>query len=157
MRTASRFCTYARSGLKRSFHLVLDWLGIRRFKEHSFFATLLARPAVVADFGAHRGEFLAALKSEYPISQALLVEANPALAECLKETFGNEAEVLHAALVGGNNNGPIQFTRSNNPESSSIFGDWAAAHGIADQVYVPAVHLSAIIRQLGGEVDLVKF
>ena len=82
-----------RSVFKRIFHCLLDWLGIRRLREHSFFATLLARPAVVADFGAHRGEFFSALKSGYPISRALLIEADPALAESLKQTLGDEAEV----------------------------------------------------------------
>ena len=62
-------------------------LGARRLRGHSFFALLLAKPAVVVDFGAHRGEFFAALKAEYPVSRALLVEADPALAESLKGTL----------------------------------------------------------------------
>ena len=74
----------ARSLYRRVFHLLLSWLGIRRLKEHSFFGTLLARPAAVADFGAHRGEFFTALKSEYSISRALLLEADSALAEFLE-------------------------------------------------------------------------
>ena len=93
MDTAFRVRT--RSMFKHIFHLILGRLGIRRFREHSFFGTLLARPAVVADFGAHRGEFFAPLKAEYPVSRALLVEADPALAESLKRTFGNDADVLH--------------------------------------------------------------
>jgi len=48
----------------------------------------------VADFGAHRGEFFDALKSEHPISRALLIEADPALADSLKQTFGDEADVV---------------------------------------------------------------
>ena len=157
MRKASEFRMHARSVFRRIFHLLVDRLGIRRFKEHSFFGTLLARPAAVADFGAHRGEFFAALKSEYSISRALLIEANPALAESLKERFGNEADVRHAALVGRNNKGPITFTRSTNPESSSIFSEWAAAYGVADQMDVPAVDLTKALRELGGRLDLVKF
>jgi len=84
---------------KRMFHCLLGWLGIRRLREHSFFATLLARPAAVADFGAHRGEFFDAFASEHPVSRALLIEANPVLAEFLKQTFGNEADVVQAAVV----------------------------------------------------------
>jgi FkbM family methyltransferase len=156
MRKATWFRIHARSVCRRIFHLLLDRLGIRRFKEHSFFATLLARPAAVADFGAHRGEFFAALKSEYSISRALLVETNPALAERVKETFGSETDVFHAALVGANKRGSITFTHSSNPESSSIFREWAAAYEIADQVDVPAIDLSKVIRELGGQVDLVK-
>jgi FkbM family methyltransferase len=156
MQKGNGFRVRLRSVFRRTFHLLLDRLGIRRFKEHSFFGALLARPAAVADFGAHRGEFFAALKAEYPVSRALLIEANPALAESLQEAFGNEAEVIHAALVGGNNKGPIIFTRSTNPESSSIFREWAAAYGVADQLDVPAVDLSQVIRELGGRVDLVK-
>jgi FkbM family methyltransferase len=147
----------ARSVFRRIFHLLLDRLGIRRLKEHSFFAALLARPAAVADFGAHRGEFFSALRSEHSISRGLLIEANPALAQSLKERFGNEADVLHAALVGGKNKGPVIFTRSTNPESSSIFSEWAGAYGIADQVDVPAVDLAKALRELGGRVDLAKF
>ena len=147
----------ARSLFRRIFHVLLDRLEIRRFREHSFFGSLLPQSAIVADFGAHRGEFFAALKSEYSISRALLVEANPALAESLKKTFAKETRVLHAALVGGNNQGPVTFTRSTQPESSSIFREWAAAYGIADQVDVPAVELASVIRELGGRVDLVKF
>ena len=37
------------------------------------------------------------------------------------------------------NEGAITFTRSIEPESSSIFNEWAAAYGIADQVDVPAM------------------
>ena len=37
--------------------------------------------AILADFGAHGWEFFAAVKSEYSISRALLVEVNPKLAE----------------------------------------------------------------------------
>ena len=113
-------------------------------------------PAAVADFGAHRGEFFAALKSEYSISGALLVEANPALVESLKKTFA-EIGVLHAALMAGNKRGPVTFTRSTQPESSSIFREWAAAYGIADQVEVPTVEFASVIRELGGRVDLLKF
>jgi FkbM family methyltransferase len=146
-----------RSLFKRVFHVLLERLEFRRFKEHSFFGSLLGNPAIVADFGAHRGEFFAALKSQYPISRAVLVEANAALTDSLNETFGNDAAVLHAALIGENNKGPVIFTRSTNPESSSIFRDWAAAYGIADQVDVPAVELSMVVRELGGRVDLAKF
>ena len=147
----------ARSLFKRIFHVLLDRLEIRRFKEHSFFGSLLPQPAIVADFGAHRGEFFAALKSEYSISRALLVEANPTLAESLKETFSKENDVLHAAVVGANSKGAVTFTRSTNPESSSIFKEWSAAYGIADQVEVPPVEFASVIRALGGRVDLVKF
>src|SRR6266446_8053015 len=129
MQKATGFRKHARSVLRRIFHLLLDWLGIRRFKEHSFFGSLLPQRAVLADFGAHRGEFFAALKSEYSISRALLVEANPALAESLKKTFA-ETGVLHAALTAGNKRGPVTFTRSTQPESASIIREWAVAYGI---------------------------
>jgi FkbM family methyltransferase len=157
MRKGNAFRVQVRSVFRRIFHVLLDRLKIRRFREHSFFGSLLPRAAIVADFGAHRGEFFAAFKSEYSISRAVLVEANPTLAESLKETFGKENDVLHAALVEGNNRGPITFTRSTQPESSSIFREWSAAYGITDQVDVPAINLSSVIRELGGRVDLVKF
>jgi len=157
MQKRNGFRMRARSGFRRVFHLLVGWLGIRRFKEHSFFESLLARPAALADFGAHRGEFFVALKSEYSISRALLIEANPALAESLKETIGKERDVLHSAVVGANSKSAVTFTRSTNPESSSIFKEWSAAYGIADQVDVPAINLSSVIRELGGRVDLVKF
>ena len=147
----------ARSLFRRIFHCLLGRLGIRRLREHSFFETLLARPAAVADFGAHRGEFFSALKAECSISRALLVEADPALAEFLKGTFSNEADVLHAALVGGNRKGPINFTLSANPESSSIFSVRATVYGTADRVEVPTIDFSEALRQLGGHVDLAKF
>jgi FkbM family methyltransferase len=138
------------------FHWLVHLLGIRRFREHSFFAALLSRSAVVGDFGAHHGEFFAALKSEYSISRALLVEANPALAESLKTTFGSHADVLNAAVVGESNQGTITFTRSIEPEASSIFSEWAGTHGIVDQVDVPAIDLAEALRRLGGRVDLAK-
>jgi FkbM family methyltransferase len=141
---------------KAIYYWLLARLGIQRLRGHSFFGTLLAQPAVVVDFGAHRGEFFAGLKSEYSISRALLVEANPALAGSLKETFGSEAAIQHAALVGGNSNRSVLFTRSIEPESSSILVDWTAAWGVADQLNVPAVDLSTVIRELGGRVDLLK-
>ena len=157
MQKGNGFRIRARSVFRRIFYLLIGWLGIRRFREHSFFGALLEQPAAVADFGAHRGEFFAALKSEYSISRAFLVEANPTLAETLKETFGKEIDVLHAAVVGADYKGAVTFTRSTNPESSSIFREWSAACGIADQVDVPAINLSSVIRELGGRVDLLKF
>ncbi len=157
MRKGDALRVQVRSVFKRIFHLLIGWLGIRRFREHSFFATLLARPTVLADFGAHRGEFFAALKAEHPVSRALLIEANPALAEPLQERFGNEAEVVHAALVGENSGGTITFSRSIEPEASSIFSEWVGFYGLADQVEVPAIDLQEALRRLGGRVDLVKF
>jgi FkbM family methyltransferase len=156
MQKGNGFRMRARSVFRRIFHLLIGWLGIRRFREHSFFGALLEQPAAVADFGAHRGEFFAALKSEYSISRALLIEADPTLAESLKETFGKESDVLHGAVVGANSKGAVMFTRSTNPESSSIFKEWSAAYGIADQVDVPAINLSNVIQELGGRADLVK-
>jgi len=147
----------ARSFFRRIFYVLIERLDIRRFKEHSFFGSLMPQTAIVADFGAHRGEFFAALKSEYSVCRAILIEANPTLAETLKETFGKESDVLHAALVGAKNNGSVTFTRSTNPESSSIFREWSAAYGIADQVDVPTIGLSSVIQKLGGHVDLLKF
>ena len=156
MRKGDAFRVRVRSVFKRTFHFLLRWLGIRRLREHSFFATLLERPTVLADFGAHRGEFFGTLKSEYSISRAVLVEADPALAESLQQTFAKEADVIHAAVVAKTGEGPVTFIRSMEPESSSIFMEWSAAHGIADQMEVPAIEFSKVIRQLGGRVDLVK-
>jgi FkbM family methyltransferase len=145
------------SVFKGIFYFLLARLGVRRLRGHSFFGTLLAQPVVIADFGAHQGEFFAALKAEYSVSRALLIEADPELAESLKRRFGEEANVLHAALVGGNKKERIMFTRSVNPESSSIFSERAAAYGVVNQVEVPTVELSQALRQLGGRVDLAKF
>jgi len=141
---------------KRIFHCLLHGLGIRRLREHSFFATLLARPAAVADFGAHRGEFFAALKSEHPVSQALLIEADPAFAESLKQAFGDEADVIHAAAVAESKQGTVTFTRSIEPESSSVFKEWSAAYGIADRVTVPTLDFSEAVNRFGDRIDLIK-
>jgi FkbM family methyltransferase len=142
--------------LKRIFYLLLARLGVRRLREHSFFGMLLVQPAVVADFGAHRGEFFASLKAEYPVSRALLVEADPMLAESLKGTFGNEADVLHAALVGENKGATIIFTRSTEPEASSIFSERVAVYGVVNQVKVPTVNFAEALQRLGGRMDLAK-
>ena len=83
-RKATEFHINVRSMFRCIYHLLLARLGVRCLRGHSFFAMLLAKPAVVADFGAHRGKFFAAVKAEYPVSQALLVDADPALAESLK-------------------------------------------------------------------------
>jgi FkbM family methyltransferase len=151
----SRFHAHVRPVLRRIFHCLLGWLGIRRLREHSFFAALLARPAAVADLGAHRGEFFAALKSEHPISRALLIEADPALAESLKQAF-DEADVMHAAVVAESKQRSVTFTRSIEPESSSIFREWSAAYGIADQVTVPTLDFSDAVKRLGERIDLIK-
>jgi hypothetical protein len=103
------------SVFKAIFYFLLAGLGIRRLRGQSFSVMLLAGPAVVADFGAHRGEVFAAVKAEYPVSWALLIEANPALADILKGRLGNEVDILRAALVGGNRKRPINFTLSANP------------------------------------------
>jgi FkbM family methyltransferase len=156
MQKGNRFRMGARSLCKRIFHWLLYGLEIRRFKEHSFFGSLLPQPAIVADFGAPRGEFLAAFTSEHPVSRALLIEADPALAESLKKTFGNEADVVHAAAVAENKQGTVTFTRSIEPESSSIFREWSAAHGIAEQVTVSSLDFSDAVKRSGGRLDLIK-
>ena len=156
MQNGNGFRAHVRSLFRRIFHCLLGRLGIRRLREHSFFATLLARPAAVADFGAHRGEFFAVFTSEYSISRALLIEADPALAESLKQTFGYEADVVHAAAVAENKQGTVTFTRSIEPESSSLFREWSTAHGIADQVTVPTLDFSDAVKRLGGRLDLIK-
>jgi FkbM family methyltransferase len=142
--------------LKRVFHLLLARLGVRRLRGHSFFGTILPRPAVVADLGAHCGEFFAAVKAQHPVWRALLVEADPALAQSLMETFGHEADVLQAALVGQNREPTITFTRSMQPEASSIYTERVAVYGTLNQVEVPTVDFAEVVRQLGGRVDLAK-
>jgi FkbM family methyltransferase len=155
-RKATKSGTRERTVLKRIFYFLLARFGVRRFKGHSFFGTLLTKPAVVADFGAHNGGFFAALNAEYPVSQALLVEADPVLADSLKGTFGNEADVLHAALIGENKEGTIIFTRSTEPEASSVFSERVAVYGVMNQVKVPTVDFGEALRHLGGRVDLAK-
>ena len=152
----NRFRAHARSVFKRIFYRLLHGLGIRRLREHSFFAPLLARPAAVMDFGAHRGEFFTALKSEHPVSRALLIEADPAFAESLKQAFGDEADVIHAAAVAERKQGTVTFTRSIEPESSSVFKEWSAAYGIADQVTVPTLDFSDAVNRFGDRIDLIK-
>ena len=156
MQKGDAFRVHVRSVFKHIFYCLLDRLGIRRLREHSFFATLLARPAAVADFGAHRGEFFAGLKSEHPISRGLLIEADPALAESLKQTFGDAADVVHAAVVAESTQRTVTFTRSIEPESSSVFREWSAAYGIADQVTVPTVDFSDAVKRFGKRIDLIK-
>jgi hypothetical protein len=51
---------------------------------------------------------------------------DPALADPLKKTFAG-TDVLHAALIGGNNRDRVTSMRSTQLESSSIFREWAAA------------------------------
>jgi FkbM family methyltransferase len=155
-RQTSGFRRHVRSVFKQIFYLLLERLGMRRLREHSFFATLLARPAAVADFGAHRGEFFGALKSDHPVSQALLIEADPALASCLKQIFGDEADVVHAAIVAEAKQEPVIFTRSIEPESSSVFKEWSAAYGIADQITVPTLDFSQAVNRFGERIDLIK-
>jgi len=156
MRRATGFRIRARLVFKRIFHCLLEWLGVRRLREHSFFESLLARPAAVADFGAHRGEFFAAFKSEHTVSRALLIEADPALAESLKRTFDAGVDVVHAAIVAEGKRGSVTFTRSIEPESSSLFKEWSSAHGIADQVTVPTLDFSDAVKRLGQRIDLIK-
>lgn len=94
--------------------------------------------------------------SEHAVSRALLIEADPALAESLKQSFGNEADVVHAAAMAEDKQRTVTFTRSTKPESSSVFREWSAAHGIADQVMVPTLNFSDAVKRLGGRLDLIK-
>jgi len=50
---------------------------------------------------------LRGVKSETSCFSALLIEADPALAESLKRTFGDEADVVHAAVVAESKQGPV--------------------------------------------------
>ena len=85
MRKSTAFRVHVRSVVKRIFHLLLARLAVRRLRGHSFFAMLLAKPAVVADFGAHRGEFFAAVKAEYPVKLGHYPE--PCIAETIEGNF----------------------------------------------------------------------
>jgi len=53
MQKATDARTDKRSVFKAIFYFLLARLGVRRLRGHSFFALLLAKPAVVADFGAY--------------------------------------------------------------------------------------------------------
>ena len=84
MRKGDAFRVHVRSGFKRIFHCLLDWLGIRRLREHSFFchtpgATSDGRRLWRASWG-----ILCRFQIRIFVSRAVLVEANPTLAESLK-------------------------------------------------------------------------
>jgi FkbM family methyltransferase len=79
------------------------------------------------------------------------------MAESLKQTFGDEADVVHAAIVGKDKRATVIFTRSMDPESSSVFREWSAPHGIAERVSVAPLDFSDVLTRLGGPLDLVKF
>jgi len=83
MQKGNEFRVHVRRVFKRIFYVLFDQLKIRRLRYH--FSAHFYRSAIVADFGAHREQFFAALKSNYSISRALLVEANPALGDPLKK------------------------------------------------------------------------
>jgi len=57
MQKGNEFRVHVRHVFKRIFYVLLDRLKIRRFGDHLFFSSLLPRSAIVADFGAHRGQF----------------------------------------------------------------------------------------------------
>jgi hypothetical protein len=50
-----------------------------------------------------------------------------------------------------------RLQRSIDPESSSVFTQWAAAYGIVDQIEVAAINFGDALKRLGGRVGLVKF
>ena len=85
MRKSTAFRVHVRSAVKSIFYLLLARLAVRRLRGHSFFAMLVAKPAVVADFGAHRGEFFAAVKAEYPVKLGHSQE--PCIVETIEGNF----------------------------------------------------------------------
>jgi FkbM family methyltransferase len=156
MRQASVLRMNVRSLLRRIFYLFLDQLGIRRLREHSF---------LIFFYGSRRWSRTLARIVENSSSHSPLsirspgrfsLRADPALAESLKQAFGDEADVVHAAAVAESKQGPVTFTRSIEPESSSIFKEWSAAHGIADQMTVPTLDFSDAVERLGKRIDLIK-
>ena len=58
MQKGNEFRVHVRCVFKPIFYVLLDRLKIRRFRDHSFFDSLLPRSAIVADFGAHHEQFL---------------------------------------------------------------------------------------------------
>lgn len=125
--------------------------------------TLGDRTPVFVDGGTNRGDFTERLLQAFPTASVQAVEADPALAQALRERFaGRAVRVWNAALH--HSEGTLELLVHENRGTSSIFERPADARRyfdsrdrVVERVPVPARTLDAIAREAGlGRIDLLK-
>jgi FkbM family methyltransferase len=157
--------------LRDIFHRLLQLSGIARVRGHSFIRQLVPQDAVIADFGAHRGEFCSILSGTTKIRSCLCLEANPMLVRDLIEgnTKQSTMKIIHAALVGIGAPAELMLQVSENPEASSVFLSVSGVFGVRETVNVPTMTLDAVMDILseprvhmikmdieGAEIDVLR-
>lgn len=119
---------------------------IMTIRGHSFHAGLLGHGAVVADLGAHRGEFGREIGERFGC-RCHLVEALPALYADMVE---GTARKYNFAIAGSN--GPVTLAVQDNLE-----GSFVAAQTGSDGISVQGVTLASFMQHAGLErIDLMK-
>ena len=139
------------------FQKLIHSLGFRSFSGHTIFLSPIASPPVVLDCGTNRGVFLGRFTQFLgDVGETICVEANPELAQCLRETLPAARRVIHAAVVGTSEEF-VELHLSDNIEASSLYSNVSDVYGTIRSVRVPCVTLTGILRQFDSlVVDVVK-
>ena len=155
------------SGLIR--HAMLKALGIP-YSRHGLDEGLVpflpeAQPIAVIDIGASSGDFTARVIDHCGVTRALLVEAQPARCQELRDRFHETGFIIEHCAVS-DRTGTIDMDILNFDYSSSILpvlpsvGDAGHRHDLTvrERVTVPTRTLDALVAGAGftGTIDLLK-
>jgi FkbM family methyltransferase len=126
--------------------------GLRKERDHHFYQKALGPGSLVVDLGLHKGQFSQFVMSEYR-SHVIGLEANPYLFEKL-DRFP-QGQFINLAI--SNQDLPVVFNVSTNPEASSVLEEMAQSFGPSTKVTVPGITLDSLFEKYSiTQVDLLK-
>jgi len=126
--------------------------GLRKERDHHFYQKALGPSSLVVDLGLHKGQFSQFVMSEYR-SHVIGLEANPYLFEKL-DRFP-QGRFINLAI--SDQDLPVVFNVSTNPEASSVLREMAESFGPSAKVTVPGITLDSLFKRYSiTHVDLLK-
>jgi FkbM family methyltransferase len=132
--------------------LTAHMAGLRKERDHHFYQGVLCPSSLVVDLGLHKGQFSRFVISEYGCF-VIGLEANPYLFERL-EAFP-QGKFINFAI--NNQDSPVVFNVSNNPEASSVLEEMVQSFGASVKVTVPGITLDSLFENYSiTTVDLLK-
>jgi len=119
---------------------------------HHFYDKLLEASSIVIDLGAGKGEFAEGLDSMLSC-EYYEVEANPQLCSQIRDA-GHIRKFNYAV---SDSSGEVKFYISNIPNSSSLYPQISAKHGINKTIVVPSITLEDFLNANNiRSIDLLK-
>jgi FkbM family methyltransferase len=155
---------------------VLKRFGVVAFKRRSglylpedempqFVQRLCGKPEpLVVDGGAHRGDFVRAIRRALPQARFVCFEPEPELSVALREQFKHDTHVQVVAKALGERSGQASFNRNQAKATSSLLPGSAQATGLLRELVttqesfvVDLVTVDEALAELGHDgADIVK-